>query len=141
LVKQALRQLGVNLQLGRVAIRPGKPFLFGRFGRTLVFGLPGNPVSAFVTFLIFVRPALLKLSGREEIELPRQTVQTRGPLSNPGDRPHYLRGHLVEEEFVLVGRQESHALFALAQASVLCRLEPGQSVAAGSKIEVLRFRF
>jgi molybdopterin molybdotransferase len=139
LVKQTLKQLGVNLQLWRVAIRPGKPFLFGRYGRTLVFGLPGNPVSAFVTFLIFVRPALLKLAGRNEIDLPRQTVRTRNRLSNPGDRPHYLRGFIAKEEFVLAGNQESHALFTLAQASALCRLEPGQSIAPRLEIQVVRF--
>jgi molybdopterin molybdotransferase len=141
LVKSALTQLGVNLQLWRVAIRPGKPFLFGRYGRTLVFGLPGNPVSAFVTFLMFVRPALLRLAGRKEIELPRQRVRARSQLSNSGDRPHYLRGYIDDEEFVLAGNQQSHALFTLARASALCRLEPGQSIAAQTEIEVVRFIF
>ncbi len=63
LVKPALRTVGAEIDLWRVAIKPGKPFLFGRAGRCCIFGLPGNPVSAFVTFLKFVRPALLKMSG------------------------------------------------------------------------------
>jgi molybdopterin molybdotransferase len=139
LVKSALRQLGVSLQVWRVSIRPGKPFLFGRYGRTLVFGLPGNPVSAFVTFLIFVRPALLKIAGRKEIELLHQKVRTRSQLNNPGDRPHYLRGFIDREDFVLAGSQQSHALFTLAKATALFRLDPGQSVAAQTEIDVVRF--
>ncbi len=60
LVKPTLQKLGAKLDLWRVAVKPGKPFMFGRLGNTLVFGLPGNPVSAFVTFLLFARPALWK---------------------------------------------------------------------------------
>ena len=63
LVKPVLQKLGAEIALWRVAIRPGKPFLFGRLGGKLIFGLPGNPVSAYVTFVVFVRPALLRLQG------------------------------------------------------------------------------
>jgi len=64
LVKSTLKQLGCEIELWRVAVRPGKPFLFGRLEKnTWVFGLPGNPVSAFVTFVLFVRPALLAMQG------------------------------------------------------------------------------
>ena len=69
LVKDALAAAGATLDLWRVAVKPGKPFLFGRAGACAIFGLPGNPVSAFVTFLLFVRPALLKLMGANEAAL------------------------------------------------------------------------
>jgi molybdopterin molybdotransferase len=137
LVKAALAELGARLELWRVAIRPGKPFLFGRLGETLIFGLPGNPVSAFVTFLVFVRPALWKLSGRTDYKLPQVRARSRRYISNRGDRPHYLRGTLKDGEFDAVGKQESHALFALAQATALCRLEANQSAMAGEELNVI----
>ena len=101
LVKPALRALGAEIDLWRVAIKPGKPFLFSRAGRCAVFGLPGNPVSAFVTFLKFVRPALLKMSGAAEDNLALRQVSARlaGEASNDGDRPHYLRGRLQDGVF------------------------------------------
>jgi len=63
-VREALREIGAEIDLWRVAVKPGNPFLFGKRDRCLIFGLPGNPVSAFVTFLTFVRPALLQMVGR-----------------------------------------------------------------------------
>src|SRR6202045_1432758 len=90
LVKPTLPKLGAKLALWRVAVKPGKPFMFGRLGSTLVFGLPGNPVSAFVTFLLFARPALWKLGGRSSLELPRIRVRLEEELVNRGDRPHYI---------------------------------------------------
>ena len=62
-VQEVLRIAGAEIDIWRVAIKPGKPFLFGRLKNCFVFGLPGNPVSAFVTFLMLVRPAILKLMG------------------------------------------------------------------------------
>jgi molybdopterin molybdotransferase len=75
LVKPALRAIGAQIDLWRVALKPGKPFLFGCVARCPIFGLPGNPVSAFVTFLKFVRPALLKMRGA-----PDEACPARGAL-------------------------------------------------------------
>ena len=137
LVKPVLRKLGAEIALWRVAIRPGKPFLFGRLGRKLIFGLPGNPVSAYVTFVVFVRPALLCLQGASGESSVRTKVIAAHPLRNPGERPHYLRGKLRGDSFALVGPQESHALFALSQADGLVRLEPNQEVTEGETLEAL----
>jgi molybdopterin molybdotransferase len=137
LVKPVLRRLGAEIALWRVAIRPGKPFLFGRLGRKLIFGLPGNPVSAYVTFVVFVRPALLRLQGWSGESSARTKVIAAHPLQNPGERPHYLRGKLRGDSFALVGPQESHALFALSQADALVRLEPNQEVTEGEILEAL----
>ena len=136
LVKPTLQKLGAKLELWRVAVKPGKPFMFGRLGGTLVFGLPGNPVSAFVTFLLFARPALWKLGGRSSLELPRARARLDQEMTNRGDRPHYFRGIFQEGAFNPVGRQESHALFALSQANALCRLEPDQTLGANSVADV-----
>lgn len=137
LVKPILRKLGAEITLWRVAIRPGKPFLFGWLGSKLIFGLPGNPVSAYVTFVIFVRPALLRLQGWSGESNTRTKVRAAHPLRNDGERPHYLRGKVTGHTFALVGPQESHALFALSQADALVRLEPNQEVAEGETVEAL----
>ena len=74
-VKAAFAAMGGQLEFWKVAMKPGKPFVLGRFGRKLLFGLPGNPVSAFVTFLLLVRPALLKMQGASD--LPSSTGAAR----------------------------------------------------------------
>src|SRR5437870_12166098 len=75
LVREALREIGAEIDLWRVAVKPGKPFLFGKRDRRLIFGLPGNPVSTFVTFLLFVRPALAKQMGAAGLSLPRASAR------------------------------------------------------------------
>ncbi|MDQ6623742.1 MAG: molybdopterin molybdotransferase MoeA [Verrucomicrobiota bacterium] len=139
LVKPALQRLGATLDLWRVAVKPGKPFLFGRLGGSAVFGLPGNPVSAFVTLLLFVRPAVLQLMGAKEDALGLTAVDARltEPITNPGERPHYLRGILREGKFTPSGRQESHALFGLSRANALLRAEPNQKLAADAPVRAL----
>lgn len=138
LVKPALRALGAEIDLWRVAIKPGKPFLFGRASRCCIFGLPGNPVSAFVTFLKFVRPALLKMRGASDQNLDLRKVPARlaTEVANDGDRPHYLRGRIEEGTFHVTGRQESHALFGLSRANALLRIAPGEKIASGESVTV-----
>jgi molybdopterin molybdotransferase len=136
LVKPALRALGTEIDLWRVAIKPGKPFLFGRAGRCSVFGLPGNPVSAFVTFLKFVRPAILKMSGADDLALRQVPARLAQEVANEGERPHYLRGRLEDGVFRLCGRQESHALFGLSRANALLRVAGGDTLAAGALVSV-----
>jgi molybdopterin molybdotransferase len=169
LVKDALLELGAQIDIWRVAIKPGKPFLFGHVEQSgpspqssqrsarsrsrgggreapgegsvagsecLVFGVPGNPVSAFVTFLQFVRPAILKMMGAANLDLPQVPAKLIVDLTNDGDRAHYIRGKLEDGKFTPVGRQESHALFGLSQANALLRLAVGQSVRAGEIVHV-----
>ncbi|HEY2799469.1 MAG TPA: gephyrin-like molybdotransferase Glp [Chthoniobacterales bacterium] len=136
LVKPALRALGAEIDLWRVAIKPGKPFLFGRAGSCHVFGLPGNPVSSFVTFLKFVRPALRKMAGAGPGHLGLREVSARltSEIRNPGDRPHYFRGTLRGAFFTLSGRQESHALFGLSRANALLRIDPGETLPKDAEV-------
>jgi molybdopterin molybdotransferase len=136
LVQAALRALGAKIDIWRVAIKPGKPFLFGEAGECAVFGLPGNPVSAFVTFLQFVQPAILKMMGANNLNLPKTSARLTVDLTNEGDRPHYVRGRIENGTFVPVGRQESHALFGLSQSNALLRLAVGESLRAGEIVDV-----
>jgi molybdopterin molybdotransferase len=136
LVQQTLRDLGAKIDIWRVAIKPGKPFLFSRLGNSLVFGLPGNPVSAFVTFLRFVKPVILKLMGASDLALPTSRATLIVDLANDDNRVHYIRGRLEHGNFAPVGRQESHALFGLSQSNALLRLPIGALAAKGDTVQV-----
>jgi molybdopterin molybdotransferase len=138
LVQATLRSLGAKIDIWRVAIKPGKPFLFGQIGPCAIFGLPGNPVSAFMTFWRFVRPAVLKMMGASgsELERPKAMAELTVDLGNDGERTHYFRGRFENGKFSIVGRQESHALFGLSQSNALLRLDPGESVRRGAVVEV-----
>src|SRR6266496_559794 len=136
LVQSTLRSLGAKIDIWRVAIKPGKPFLFGRVDKCAVFGSPGNPVSAFITFLQFVRPAILKMMGAINLDLPAAPARLLVDLTNDGDRPHYVRGKLEDGKFTPVGRQESHALFGLSQSNALLRVAVGESLKAGEIVDL-----
>lgn len=142
LVRPALTDCGVDTGFWRVRLKPGKPFMFGSgdAGRKLVFGLPGNPVSAFVTFEVFVAPALRQWMGAREGEvLPKPIRMVLGEaVANPGDRPHYIRGILdwATGQFFATGMQQSHALNGLARADALLRLGAGESLDEGAEVSV-----
>jgi len=137
LVREALREIGAEIDLWRVAVKPGKPFLFGKRDRCLIFGLPGNPVSTFVTFLVFVRPAFLRMMGAIDLSLPRANARITHEIIGDETRPHYFRGELTDGAFSVIGRQESHAIFGLARANALLRVRPETRLSAGSEVEVL----
>ena len=138
IVKSRLLSLGAKIDIWRVAIKPGKPFLFGQAGGCAIFGLPGNPVSSFVTFLQFVRPAVLRMMSASDGELAptKVTAESDVDLHNEGERAHYVRGRFENGKFLTVGRQESHALFGLSQSNALLRLAPGESVKKGAVVEL-----
>jgi len=139
LVKPALASVGAQTDLWRVSVKPGKPFLFGRASQCAIFGLPGNPVSAFMTFLLFVRPAILRMMGADENELslPGYEAQLAEEVQNGSDRPHYVRGRLAEGKFTPVGRQESHALYGLSRANALLRVPPHEIFQDGHTVPIL----
>lgn len=137
LVRAALHEIRAEIDLWRVAVKPGKPFLFGKRDQCLIFGLPGNPVSAFVTFLIFVRPALLRAMWATDVRLPRTKARLSHEIEGGDTRPHYLRGELADGRFSVIGRQESHALFGLARANALLRVNPKEKLSAGKEVDTL----
>lgn len=143
-VKGVLTEIGVETNFWRIRLKPGKPFLFGKHpDGCLVFGLPGNPVSAFVTFRLFVAPAIEARMGKpipaEETSEVSEPLGVAGEaISNDGDRPHYLRGVIEKGVVQLSGTQQSHALFGLSKANCLVRLEAGQTVEVGEPLVGLR---
>lgn len=139
-VKRALAEAGGAVRFWRVAIKPGRPFLYGRRQEKVLFGLPGNPVSAFVTFLLLARPALLRWQGATDTSLPGYPGVLAEPLRNPDQRRHYVRVRVQEEEKVFAaGLQSSHAVGALAHANGLVEVPPGTSWSAGAVVRVLRW--
>jgi molybdopterin molybdotransferase len=140
-VKLALEETAGRLDFWKVNIRPGRPFVFGRRepGKFL-FGLPGNPVSAFVTFLLLVRPALLRWQGAAEIGLLSHPAVLGEPLANAGNRRHFMRVKVRADGRVFSGgMQASHALSSLADADGLVDVPPATVFAAGTTVNVLRW--
>jgi molybdopterin molybdotransferase len=144
LVRKALIEAGAELHLWQVSMRPGKPITFGSLGGHPVFGLPGNPVSAMVTFELFVRPALLKMSGRRRLTRPRVPARALTPIANPGNRRGYLRVQLERNGEVLgarlTGEQGSAILRSMVIADGLAVIDPDTTVATGSIVEVILLR-
>lgn len=139
-VKPALEALGGELDFWRVKIKPGKPFVFGRLRGKPLFGVPGNPVSAMVTFLVLVRPAILQLTGATDLELPSHPGVLADPLSNRGDRRHFMRVRVTVEGSVhAAGLQASHAVGPLSQANALVDVPPDTTLSEGTMVTVMRF--
>jgi molybdopterin molybdotransferase len=139
-VKSAFEELGGHLQFWKVAIKPGRPFVYGRHHEQLLLGLPGNPVSAFVTFLLLARPALLRWQGATRVGLPVSAGVLAEPISNAGDRRHFMRVLVDGKGKVRSGGiQASHVLSSLALAEGLVDVPPRTTWAAGTGVQVLRW--
>ncbi|MGV3771723.1 MAG: gephyrin-like molybdotransferase Glp [Verrucomicrobiales bacterium] len=138
-VKQAFEALGGKLDFWKVSIRPGKPFIFGQLGSKMLFGLPGNPVSAFVTFFLLARPALLKMQGATEISAANCPGILGEQVVNRGDRRHFMRVQSrADGKVVLSGGQGSHFLSSLAEAVGLIDVPANSTIPAGEKVHVIR---
>ena len=140
-VKPALRELGVEERFWGVRLRPGKPAWFGTLGDTLAFGLPGNPVSAMVTFQLFARPALAALQGAAP-DAPRAQARLEEPIRRNPQREQAIRVRLLQSENGPVARpttgaQGSHVLTSMLGADALAFIAPGEGeAAAGERVEV-----
>jgi molybdopterin molybdotransferase len=139
-VKEVLDELGVRRLFWKIDIKPGRPTAFGLRGQTLVFSLPGNPVSSLLTFEQFVRPALLRMMGHRQVYRPLQRALLQEPLAKAPGRVSFVRVRLSRgaEGTLLAttaGNQETGILKTLLRADGLAiipaeqgRLEAGQPV-------------
>jgi molybdopterin molybdotransferase len=148
-VKAALAALGAEQHLWLVDMRPGKPITFATLASPLkgtlpVFGLPGNPVSAMVTFELFVRPAIRRMAGHARLSRRTRAARALTPIANPGRRRGYLRVTLTEEDGVLgvrlTGEQGSGILRSMAEADGLAIVPGNTTVAAGETVPVMLLR-
>jgi molybdopterin molybdotransferase len=138
LVRPALEAAGATIDFWRVALRPGKPMMAGRLRRTTVLGLPGNPVSAFVTAELFLKPLIAHLAGAAD-PLPRTLAAQLGePLPPNGERADYLRAELRDGRVFASTIQDSSMLRILARADCLIVRHPGAAPASsGDSVEIL----
>jgi molybdopterin molybdotransferase len=148
-VKAALGRLGAEQHLWLVDMRPGKPIAFatiraGLSGSVPVFALPGNPVSAMVTFDLFVRPALLRMGGHTRLDRPMITARALAPLPNPGRRRGYLRVTLVVDTdgygARLTGDQSSGILRSMVDADGLAVVPGDTTIEPGGRVNVILLR-
>jgi molybdopterin molybdotransferase len=145
LVKPLLESLG-TVHVGRVKLKPGKPFTFATLGGgRLAFGLPGFPVSSLVTFEVFVRPALRKMQGFDGLQRPTLPVKLAYHARAAVDRTEYQRVTLHREGAELIaestGSQSSSRLMSLAGAHALVRIPAGgEGIAAGTTVDAMILR-
>ncbi|NCO35928.1 MAG: hypothetical protein AUJ92_03875 [Armatimonadetes bacterium CG2_30_59_28] len=137
-VKEVLSRLG-EIKFWRLAIKPGKPLVFGRLGGRPLFGLPGNPVSALVAFEQFVRPALLKMQGRRALRKAEVTAVINGYYKSRAGKVEFVRAHTTLRETVyharICGPQGSGRLSTMSQANSLIVLpEDVTTVQAGDHV-------
>jgi molybdopterin molybdotransferase len=144
-VKRVLADLGADLRFWKIAVRPGKPLVFGLVGGRPYFGLPGNPVSSLVTFELFVRPALRQMMGYAGARRfrPQVEAEVREAFSVPPGRRHYLRCRLARAEgggytAVTTGNQDSAVLRSLVLADGLLVVpEDRREVRVGDRLPVV----
>ncbi|MCW5558735.1 MAG: molybdopterin molybdotransferase MoeA, partial [Verrucomicrobiae bacterium] len=138
LVRSALLEAGGSVEQWRLAIKPGKPFFRGLLHGCPILGVPGNPVSAFVTTVLLVLPALRRLQGATDVLPPTVPGFLEEPLSNGAERRHFVR--VIREADGRVrsaGVQGSHRLASLAVANGLVDIPPRTQLRAGSRVAVI----
>lgn len=136
-IKPAVSKLG-RLDLWQIAIKPGKPFAYGRIAGTHFIGLPGNPVSSFVTFLLLVRPFLLRLQGLQEIAPKSMTLRASFDWPRPDARREFLRVRQGEDGVLeLFPNQSSSVLTSAAWCDGLVDNPPGQPIASGDAVRFI----
>jgi molybdopterin molybdotransferase len=138
-VKAALHELG-TVTFRKVAMQPGMPQGFGVIGEDKVplFTLPGNPVSAYVSFQLFVRPAIAALQGADDLSLPVVRATLTGPARSPSGRRSYLRGVLDGTKVTPLSGQQSHQIASLGRANALIIIPEWETqLPAGDTVDVL----
>ncbi len=129
----------------KIAMRPGRPMAVGRIGKSVLFGLPGNPVAVMVTFLAFVRPALLRMMGSTAKPAPLLRAKSLEPLRKKAGRTEYQRGFVSTSpngtlQVRTTGNQGSGVLSSMVQGNGLIVLHHGQgNVAVGDEVDVMMF--
>lgn len=145
LVRETLGKEGLKVDFWKIAMRPGKPLIFGAIGGTPMLGLPGNPVSSLVCALIFLKPALEKMQGLDPAKAPAPTALLAKPLPQNDRRQDYLRATLARrKDGALVAtpfaKQDSSMLATLAHADCLILRAPHAPAAkAGERVEIVAF--
>ncbi|MGQ9426065.1 molybdopterin molybdotransferase MoeA [Gilvimarinus sp. F26214L] len=137
-IRQAVTNLG-ELDLWKLRIKPGKPLAFGRVGSTPFFGLPGNPVAAFVTFLLLVRPFLLRRQGHSDRPLETRRLPADFAVTRASPRQEYLRVRIENGRLRAFNTQDSGVLSSTSWANGLAIVPPDTCVERGDELEVIPY--
>jgi molybdopterin molybdotransferase len=145
LVQTVLGDVGLEVDFWKIAMRPGKPLIFGHIGRTLLLGLPGNPVSALVCATLFLRPAIRAMLGASDIDPPSLTAALTAGLPENDEREDYLRGTLARDADGRLrvaafdrSKQDSSVFSGLAAADALVVRPPHAPAAkAGDTVTIV----
>ena len=134
-------KLGMTQSFYKVAMRPGKPLMAGRFGKAMMIGLPGNPVSAMVCGHVFVAPVIRAMLGLPTGATPRRRAILAEDLPPNGPREHYMRARMTEDGLVAFGAQDSSLLSILNEADALIvRPSKDEARAKGISVEYIPIR-
>ena len=142
---KAMRKKLGDVAFWKIAMRPGRPMAVGRIGKSVLFGLPGNPVAVMVTFLAFVRPALLRMMGSTSQSAPLLRAKSLEPLRKKAGRTEYQRGFVSTAtdgtlQVRTTGNQGSGVLSSMVQGNGLIVLHHAQgNVAVGDEVDVMMF--
>lgn len=138
-IKPAVQQLG-QLDLWQIAIKPGKPFAHGRIGAAHFIGLPGNPVSSFITFLVLVRPFLLRMQGAADVAMPGQSLRADFAWPRADRRREFLRVRRnAAGGLDLFANQSSGVLTSAVWSDGFIDNPPGQTIARGDSVRFVSF--
>ena len=141
LVRGTLEDMGARFEVLRVAMRPGKPVMFGFLGSQRILSMPGNPASAVICARVFLKPLLDRFLGRQRSDEPR-TVRLAVPVEANGEREHYMRAQLSGVGVAPIGVQDSSLMNAFAKADcLLMRPARGPALPAGSLVPVIPLDF
>ena len=141
LVRGTLEDMGARFEVLRVAMRPGKPVMFGFLGSQRILSMPGNPASAVICARVFLKPLLDRFLGRQRSDEPR-TVRLAVPVEANGEREHYMRAQLSGVGVAPIGDQDSSLMNAFAKADcLLVRPARGPALPAGSLVPVIPLDF
>lgn len=139
-VKEAVVALGGEIRFWKVHMKPGKPLAFAILEGKPVFALPGNPAAAMISFEVFVRPALLKMTGHMRLFRPTVTAALAEQIANKGDRPHLIRVRVEARQdgyaASATGNQSSARLSSLTAANGFMRIAPGTTLSSGESVVV-----
>ena len=137
-MRPALEAVGVELDFWKVRMKPGKPLVYGRRGVTHVLGLPGNPMSAQVTFILFGLPLLRALQGQSECAPRSFGLNLLGPLSHKPGRRGFYPGRWERGGVMPLGNKSSGSTVSLASADLLIVMpEEAAELAPGEAVEVI----
>ncbi len=146
LIRPTMEELGVQIHFWKVKIKPGKPVVFGTSAKTLVFGLPGNPISSMVTFELFVRPTIRKMMGAKNLFHRRLKATLTAPTMPNKKRFNFVRGHFRLQDgqptFTPLISQSSGNLLSMKMTDALAILPPGKEpLKAGQEVDLLLLSF